>query len=149
MNYIDKAIDLSIENVINNEGGPFGAVIVRDNKIVSVGKNQVTKNNDPTAHAEVIAIRNACRKLNTPFLENCSIYSSCEPCPMCYGAIKWSKIKKIYYCNTRKQAKEISFDDQLIYDNIINNTQNMYKLDSGKGITAFDIWKNSQIKLEY
>ena len=149
MNYIDKAIDLSIENVINNEGGPFGAVIVRDNKIVSVGKNQVTKNNDPTAHAEVIAIRNACRKLNTPFLENCSIYSSCEPCPMCYGAIKWSKIKKIYYCNTRKQAKEIGFDDQLIYDNIINNTQNMYKLDSGKGITAFDIWKNSQIKLEY
>ena len=149
MDYIDKAIDLSIENVINNEGGPFGAVIVRDNKIVSVGKNQVTKNNDPTAHAEVIAIRNACRKLNTPFLENCSIYSSCEPCPMCYGAIKWSKIKKIYYCNTRKQAKEIGFDDQLIYDNIINNTQNMYKLDSGKGITAFDIWKNSQIKLEY
>ena len=149
MNYIDKAIDLSIENVINNEGGPFGAVIVRDNKIVSVGKNQVTKNNDPTAHAEVIAIRNACRKLNTPFLENCSIYSSCDPCPMCYGAIKWSKIKKIYYCNTRKQAKEIGFDDQLIYDNIINNTQNMYKLDSGKGITAFDIWKNSQIKLEY
>lgn len=149
MNFIEKAINLSIENVSKNKGGPFGAVIVRDNEIVSEGYNNVITNSDPTAHAEIVAIRNACKKLNTPFLENCTIYSSCEPCPMCYGAIKWAKIKKIYYCNTREQAKNIGFDDEKIYNNIIYNNQNMIKIDHNHGLTAFNKWKESESKIEY
>ena len=96
MNYMEKAIELSRENVSSGKGGPFGCVIVcNNNEILSVGKNEVICNNDPSAHAEIVAIRNACKKRNSPFLNDCVIYTSCEPCPMCYGAIKWAKINKI------------------------------------------------------
>jgi len=150
MNHINEAIKLSIENVLTNNGGPFGAVIVSsENKIISHGYNLVTTNNDPTAHAEVTAIRNACKKLNTPFLENCTIYTSCEPCPMCYGAIKWAKINNIYYANTRKDAKNIGFDDDMIYNDIINNTQNMKQIENTNAIEAFNIWTRSIEKKEY
>ena len=150
MNHMNEAINLSVQNVLSNKGGPFGAVIVSpENKIISYGCNLVTANNDPTAHAEVTAIRNACQKLNTPFLDNCSIYTSCEPCPMCYGAIKWAKINKIYYANTRKDAKNIGFDDDMIYNDIINQTQNMSQVKDTNAIQAFKLWVDSENKKEY
>ena len=112
-----EAISLADDNV-RNGGGPFGAVIVKDGKVVATGVNRVTANNDPTAHAEVSAIRNACKKLKTFDLSGCEIYSSCEPCPMCLGAIYWSRIKKIYYGNSKADAKDIGFDDSFIYDEL-------------------------------
>ena len=115
--FMQKAIELSIKN-INNNGGPFGCVIVKNNKIISEGVNGVTQNNDPTAHAEIVAIRNACTKLNTFDLSGCELYTSCEPCPMCLAAIYWSHIDNIFYANTREDAKNIDFDDSLIYSEI-------------------------------
>ena len=108
--FMQKAIELSIKN-INNNGGPFGCVIVKNNKIISEGVNGVTQNNDPTAHAEIVAIRNACTKLNTFNLSGCEMYTSCEPCPMCLSAIYWSHIDIVYYGNSRENAAEIEFDD--------------------------------------
>ena len=113
--FMQKAIELSIKN-INNNGGPFGCVIVKNNKIISEGVNGVTQNNDPTAHAEIVAIRNACTKLNTFNLSGCEMYTSCEPCPMCLSAIYWSHIDIVYYGNSRENAAEIEFDDKFIYD---------------------------------
>ena len=115
--FMQRAIELSIES-INSGGGPFGSVIVKDEKIISEGMNRVTVDNDPTSHGEIVAIRNACKKLNTFNLSNCSLYSSCEPCPMCMSAIYWSRIGKVYYANTRDDAKKINFDDSLIYSEI-------------------------------
>ena len=150
MNHMNEAVEISVYNVLSKKGGPFGAVIVSpDNKVISTGSNLVTYKNDPTAHAEVIAIRNACQKLKTPFLDNCTIYTSCEPCPMCYGAIKWAKIKNIFYANTREDAKNIGFDDNLIYDDIINKTQNMKRIDNKDAIKAFQLWNKLKDKKEY
>lgn len=115
--FMQMAIDLSSENV-DNGGGPFGAVIVRDGEILATGVNRVVPNNDPTAHAEVSAIRHACHKLETFQLEGCTIYSSCEPCPMCLSAIYWAGIKRLCYGNTKADAKAIDFDDSFIYDQI-------------------------------
>lgn len=115
--FMQMAIDLSVENV-KNGGGPFGAVIVRDGKVVATGVNRVTANNDPTAHAEVSAICNACSELGDFKLDGCVIYTSCEPCPMCLSAIYWAGISKIYYANTKQDAKMIDFDDSFIYDEI-------------------------------
>ncbi len=115
--FMRLAISESIEN-IKNGGGPFGAVIVKNGELVATGVNRVTANNDPTAHAEVSAIRNACKKLGTFQLDGCVIYTSCEPCPMCLSAIYWSGIRKIYYGNTAVDARDINFDDQFIYDEI-------------------------------
>ena len=113
--FMRKAIELSIENV-KNGGGPFGAVIVKDGEIVATGVNRVTANHDPTAHAEVSAIRAACQKLGTFDLSGCEIYTSCEPCPMCLGAIYWAHLDKIYYGNNKTDAARIGFDDSFIYD---------------------------------
>ena len=113
--FMQKAIELSIKNIHNN-GGPFGCVIVKNNKIISEGVNGVTQNNDPTAHAEIVAIRNACKKLNTFDLSGCELYTSCEPCPMCLSAIYWSHIDFVYYGNSRENAADIQFDDKFIYD---------------------------------
>ncbi len=110
-----EAIRLSEENFIKNEGGPFGAVIVRNNKIIAKGINRVISQYDPTAHAEIIAIRNACKKLKRIWLDDCEIYTSCEPCPMCMSAIYWARIKKIYYANSRLDAEKIGFIDKKIY----------------------------------
>ena len=115
--FMQQAIDLSIENVANG-GGPFGAVIVRDGEVIAAGTNRVTANCDPTAHAEVSAIRAACAKLGDFKLTGCTIYSSCEPCPMCLSALYWAGVERIFYGNTKQDAKEIDFDDSFIYDQI-------------------------------
>lgn len=114
---MQQAIEASVENV-RNGGGPFGAVIVRNGEMLATGVNRVTANNDPTAHAEVSAIRAACQKLGTFKLEDCVIYTSCEPCPMCLSAIYWAGIRRIYYGNTAQDADDINFSDQFIYDEI-------------------------------
>lgn len=121
--YFEYAIKEANYGVINNEGGPFGAVVVNKNgKIIGVGHNKVLKNNDPTAHAEVMAIRDACKTLNTYDLTDCKIYSTSEPCPMCLSAIIWSNIKEIYYGNDRREVSKIGFRDDLIY-NILEGKQ--------------------------
>ncbi|MFO8021076.1 MAG: nucleoside deaminase [Perlabentimonas sp.] len=115
--YMQEAIRLSLENIDNN-GGPFGAVIVKDGKIIAKGANRVTCSNDPTAHAEVVVIREAAKNLNDFNLSGCTIYTSCEPCPMCLAAIYWARIDRIFYGNTKTDAKKIGFDDSFIYDEI-------------------------------
>src|SRR5690606_21604448 len=116
--FMREAIRLSTENVISKKGGPFGCIIVKDGKIIARGTNEVSSTNDPTAHAEIIAIRNACKELNSFSLEGCEVYCSCEPCPMCLSAIYWARAAKIYYGNTKADAAKINFDDQYIYDEI-------------------------------
>src|SRR5688572_27492606 len=113
--FMREAIRISIQKMRNNHGGPFGAVVVKDGVIVGRGWNQVTSTNDPTAHAEVVALRNACRRLKSFELEGCELYTSCEPCPMCLAAIYWARLKRVYFANTRKDAARIDFDDDLIY----------------------------------
>lgn len=116
--FMKEAIRLSVANVEEGKGGPFGAVIVKDGKIIARGVNQVTSSNDPTAHAEVVAIRMACQALNSFQLGGCEIYTSCEPCPMCLGAIYWARIVKIYYASTRTDAALAGFDDAHLYDEL-------------------------------
>ena len=121
--FMRRAIELAEEGMDSNSGGPFGAVIVKDNKIIAEGFNSVTSLKDPTAHAEIMAIRKACQKLNSFQLEDCTIYTSCEPCPMCLGAIYWARPKMVYYGCDRKDASEIGFDDQFIYDELTKETE--------------------------
>ena len=150
--FMQKAIELSIKN-INNNGGPFGCVIVKNNKIISEGANGVTQNNDPTAHAEIVAIRNACKKLNTFDLSGCELYTSCEPCPMCLSAIYWSHIDLVYYGNSRENAAEIQFDDKFIYDEMkkdINERKIPLKqILKDEAIKAFDLWAETENKTKY
>jgi tRNA(Arg) A34 adenosine deaminase TadA len=113
-----RAIQLSIEGVRSGQGGPFGSVIVKDGKIIAEAANQVTSNNDPTAHAEVLAIRKACESLRCFELKDCELYTSCEPCPMCLGAIYWARIARIYFANTAEDAAKIGFDDSFIYSEL-------------------------------
>lgn len=147
-----KAIQLSIKNV-EMGGGPFGAVIVKDGKIIATGANSVTRNNDPTAHAEVTAIRKAAKKLGTFDLSGCEIYTSCEPCPMCLSAIYWAHIDKIYYANTKTDAKNIGFDDSFIYDEIALKTEDRkiktYQIMREEAIKAFETWDGKEDKIEY
>lgn len=150
--FMQMAIDLSVENV-KNGGGPFGAVIVRDDKIVATGVNRVTANHDPTAHAEVSAIRNACQALGDFKLDGCVIYTSCEPCPMCLSAIYWAGISKIYYGNTKQDAKMIDFDDSFIYDEIEKTTDHRsipaIALMRKAAQKAFTDWLEKADKIEY
>ncbi len=152
-NYMQEAIDLSIKNVTDNNGGPFGAVVVKDGKIIARGYNQVTNNNDPTAHAEVIAIREACKVLGSFQLTNCEIYTSCEPCPMCLGAIYWARPSRVYYANTKEDAASIQFDDDFIYKEIAKPIQyrelQFIQVMRKEANVAFDIWKNKTDKVEY
>ncbi|EEX17353.1 nucleoside deaminase [Prevotella veroralis] len=147
-----KAIELSIESV-RNGGGPFGAIIARKGEIIAEGSNGVTIYNDPTAHAEVTAIRKACEKLGTFDLTGCEIYTSCEPCPMCLGAIYWAHLDKIYYANDRKDAADIGFDDDFIYQEIEVKPQYRKKpseiLMREEGLEAFRIWNKKTDKIEY
>ena len=149
---MQRAIELSVEN-INNGGGPFGAVIVKDGKIISEGTNRVTADHDPTAHAEISAIRQAAKKLNTFDLSGCIIYTSCEPCPMCLAAIYWAHLDKIYFGNTKTDAKNIGFDDSFIYDELKLNPADrkitMEHLLPDEAILAFEDWKNKEDKVEY
>lgn len=151
--FLRKAINLSIENVKNGTGGPFGAVIVKNGEIISTGVNKVTSANDPTAHAEIEAIRLACSKLNDFLLKDCEIYSSCEPCPMCLSAIYWAHISKIYFANTREDAEKINFSDNLIYNEInLNPHERTIPAEQhlrDKAIVAFKLWENSDNKISY
>lgn len=127
--YMKLAKEMATNAIISNEGGPFGAVIIdKEGNIVATGNNQVLKNNDPTAHAEVVAIRNACAKLNTYDLSDYILYTSCEPCPMCLSAIIWSNIKQIYYACTREDAAKIGFRDDLIYEYLKGNNPDLIEL---------------------
>jgi len=150
--FMRKAIALSIEN-IQNGGGPFGAVIVKDGKVIATGVNRVTANNDPTAHAEVTAIRKASKKLGTFDLAGCEIYTSCEPCPMCLGAVYWAHLDKMYYGNTKTDAKNIGFDDSFIYDEIDLKPENRRvettQILPDEAIKAFETWAKSEDKIEY
>lgn len=150
--YMMKAIELSKKSV-ENGGGPFGAVIVKDGKIVAEGSNCVTLNNDPTAHAEVTTIRKACAALGTFDLNGCEIYTSCEPCPMCLSAIYWARIERIYYGCNKDDAKEIGFDDSFIYEQIelkpefrsIPSSQVLHT----EALEAFRMWTGKEDKIEY
>ena len=147
-----KAIELSEENVANG-GGPFGAVIARDGEIIATGVNRVTANCDPTAHAEVSAIRAACQKLKTFDLSGCEIFSSCEPCPMCLGAIYWAHIDRLYFGNDKDDAKAIGFDDSFIYDEL-ELPKDKRRLHSEillphEAFRAFRMWMDKEDKIEY
>jgi len=150
--YMMEAIRLSCEN-IDKGGGPFGAVIVKDGEIIARGFNQVTNTNDPTTHAEVSAIRAAANKLGTFDLSGCEIYTSCEPCPMCLGAIYWAHIDRIYYGNTKSDAKDIGFDDSFIYEEIDlpldKRRVQAIQLLPEKAIEAFKKWEANPDKIEY
>lgn len=150
--FMREAIRLATESV-ERGGGPFGAVIVKDGKIVAGSANRVTIDNDPTAHAEVNAIREACRKLGTFDLSGCVVYTSCEPCPMCLGAIYWAHINKIYYGNTKKDAADIDFDDNFIYEELAKPLTRrhvpMIHLLGEEAITTFRNWSEKADKTEY
>jgi tRNA(Arg) A34 adenosine deaminase TadA len=150
--YMKMAADIAEEN-IDNGGGPFGAVIVKDGEIISTGVNTVTKTNDPTAHAEVNAIRNACRDLSTFSLKGCVVYSSCEPCPMCLSALYWAGVQRIYYGNTQADADAINFSDQFIYQELekpkINRAIPLIHVDNDYTIKAFQKWASKEDKIEY
>ncbi len=150
--FMRKAIELSIEN-IKNGGGPFGAVIVKNGEIIATGVNRVTDSCDPTAHAEISAIRAASKKLNTFNLSNCEIYTSCEPCPMCLGAIYWAHLDKMYYANTKTDAKDIGFDDSFIYDELdLKPEDRILKSETllrTEALKAFEDWSNNSEKTEY
>jgi tRNA(Arg) A34 adenosine deaminase TadA len=151
--FMREAIRLSMENVQSGNGGPFGTVIVKNGKIIASAVNEVTKSNDPTAHAEMIAIRNACEKLNSFQLDGCDIYCSCEPCPMCLGAIYWARPKSIYFANSKKDAAEINFDDNFIYQEIklpIHERKlTITQLLRDEAQSVFLQWQESENKTEY
>ena len=150
--FMAKAIELSI-NSANTVGGPFGSVIVKDDKIIAEGSNKVTYSNDPTAHGEIVAIREACKNLNTFDLSGCEIYTSCEPCPMCLSAIYWSRLDRIYYANTREDAKNIDFDDSFIYTEIPKKIDDrkikMIQMLRDEALKAFEIWDKKVDKIKY
>ena len=150
---MQEAIELSVNNVKSGKGGPFGAVVVKDGKIIARGANSVTHSNDPTAHAEVNAIREACKVLNTFQLNGCEIYTSCEPCPMCLGAIYWARPDKVYYANTKLDAAAINFDDDFIYQEIAKpldkREMKFIQLSREEALSAFDEWKKKTDKIEY
>jgi tRNA(Arg) A34 adenosine deaminase TadA len=151
--FMQRAIDLAEKGIDSNAGGPFGAVIVKDNKIISEGYNKVTSTNDPTAHAEIIAIKAACKKLNSFQLDDCTIYTSCEPCPMCLGAIYWARPKNVFYACKREDAAMIDFDDQFIYDELkkqIDERRIEFKnIMKKEALKVFKKWKEKPNKIEY
>ncbi len=152
-NFMLEAIKLSEKNVEDGLGGPFGAVVVKDGKIIARGANCVTSLNDPTAHAEVVAIREACKILNTFQLNGCEIYTSCEPCPMCLGAIYWARPDKLFYANSKEDAAAINFDDKFIYEEIAKpiSERKLFtkQLLRNEANEAFSKWVNSNFKINY
>jgi guanine deaminase len=150
---MQEAIRLSFETMRSGKGGPFGAVVVKNGEIISQGFNQVTSHNDPTAHAEVVAIREACKKLNTFQLTGCEIYTSCEPCPMCLGAIYWARPDKVYFANTKVDAAKIGFDDDFIYQEIglalTDRKLPTEQICREEAIKAFEEWSAKADKIEY
>ena len=150
--FMKRAIELSIESV-NKGGGPFGCVIIKDGKIVSEGSNKVTLSKDPTAHGEIVAIREACKKINNFSLSGFELYSSCEPCPMCLSAIYWARIDKVYFANTRQDAQKIDFDDSLIYSEFKKNIDKrkipMVQMMRSEALKAFELWDKKTDKVKY
>ena len=151
--FMQAAIALSIKSVKSGQGGPFGAVIVKDGEIIAKAHNQVTSTNDPTAHAEIVAIRQACQVLQTFQLNGCELYTSCEPCPMCLGAIYWARLDRVYYANTKADAADIDFDDQFIYQELdlpIGERQlPMVQMLRQEALPAFQLWSQTVDKTEY
>ncbi len=148
-----EAIRLSLENMRAGKGGPFGAVVVKDGNIIARGFNQVTSTNDPTAHAEVTAIREACKILGSFQLSGCELYTSCEPCPMCLGAIYWARPDKVYYANTKQDAADIGFDDDFIYQELTidyaDRSIPFAQIQREEALVAFQEWANKEDKVEY
>jgi tRNA(Arg) A34 adenosine deaminase TadA len=151
--FMQRAIELAIAGMNNNSGGPFGCVIVKNGEIIGEGNNQVTGTNDPTAHAEIVAIRNACKQLNSFQLSDCEIYTSCEPCPMCLGAIYWARPSKVYYACTREDAAKSGFDDNFIYNEIrLDNSQRsipMIQISRDEALLVFQTWIDKVDKTNY
>ena len=151
--FMQKAIELSLMSLRALGGGPFGAVIVKDGEIIAKAHNQVTLTNDPTAHAEIVAIRQACQVLQTFQLRGAEIYTSCEPCPMCLGAIYWARLDKVYYANTKADAAEIGFDDQLLYNELERPAGErhlpMIQIMRDEALIAFQEWADKIDKVEY
>jgi guanine deaminase len=151
--FMQMAIDLSEYNVKEGQGGPFGAVIVKDGMVLARSANKVVPTNDPTAHAEVSAIRLACQELGTFSLEGCEIYTSCEPCPMCLGAIYWARIDKIYYANTKADAASIGFDDHFIYEELDLPMEKrklpIVQMMRNEALGAFKLWSESESRTDY
>jgi guanine deaminase len=150
---MERAIALSIENVRSGSGGPFAALVVRGESILAIGTNQVTKLKDPTAHGEIVAIRTACQVIGSFQLIDCDLYTTCEPCPMCMGAIYWARLAKVYYANTRDDAAGIGFDDSFIYDQIGLRPGErkipMVQLMREQALEAFRQWERSPVKVKY
>jgi tRNA(Arg) A34 adenosine deaminase TadA len=151
--FMREAIRLSIRHMRQGKGGPFGAVVVRRGKIVGRGCNLVTSSNDPTAHAEIVAIRDACRKLKTFQLDECEMYTSCEPCPMCLSAIYWARLRRVFYGNTRKDAAKIDFDDDMIYSQVAlpidKRSIQMKPLLRNEALAAFQEWARKPDRILY
>ena len=153
LEFMREAIRLSIELMRRGKGGPFGAIVVRGNRIVGRGCNRVTSSNDPTAHAEIVAIRDACRRLKSFQLDDCELYTSCEPCPMCLSAIYWARLKRVYYANTRKDAARIQFADDFIYTEvsrpISRRTVEMKQVLRREALAAFREWQRKPDRIPY
>lgn len=151
--FMQHAAELALRKMRENCGGPFGAIIVRDGKVIAEGWNQVTSTDDPTAHAEVVAIRSACASLKTFSLEGCDLYTSCEPCPMCLGAIYWARLRTLYYANSRQDAARIGFDDEFIYDEIALPLENRkipaIRIANESADLAFAEWARNPDKIRY
>jgi tRNA(Arg) A34 adenosine deaminase TadA len=152
--YMKEAKELAEENLTTNAGGPFGACIVKDGEVIGRGSNKVISENDPTAHAEIIAIREACKNIGSHDLSGCELYTSCYPCPMCLSAIIWANIKKVYYGNTKEDAAEIGFRDEFIYEYIKNGNSNadvlaLESMDREETIKAFEEYKAKDDKIVY
>ena len=151
--FMQRAIELAQSNITNLNGGPFGAVVVKDGKIIGEGCNMVIANNDPTAHAEVVAIREACKNLDSFQLDDCQIYTSCEPCPMCLGAIYWARPNKIFYAATREEAEQADFDDSFIYKEV-SLPLNQRKIPTvqimkEEAAAVFQEWNSQNLKIDY
>ncbi len=148
-----QTIELAVENVVTAAGGPFAAIVVRNGELIATGVNRVTATNDPTAHAEVMAIRAACRALGTFQLTGCELFASCEPCPMCLGAIYWARLTNFYFACSREDAAAVQFDDSFIYDEIslppLARSIPGHRLLSGEGLRPFAAWSSSRLRIEY
>lgn len=153
LEFMQQAIALATENVRSGRGGPFGAVIVREGRVIATGVNEVTASNDPTAHAEVVAIRSACKALDDFKLEGCDVYTSCEPCPMCLAALYWSRCRAIYYGNSAAEAARVGFDDSFLYDEVKKPLDQrsipIRRMLADEAWESFAVWESSPNKVEY
>lgn len=151
--FMKEAITLSLENIRNGRGGPFAALIVKDGKVIARGTNLVTSTNDPTAHAEIVAIREACKALGTFQLEGCELYTTCEPCPMCMGAIYWARPTRVFFANTKEDAAKAGFDDSLIYEELVRTLDRrkipMVQVMRDEAFAVFEEWEKKGDKIRY